>query len=295
MNRRTFFKSSCGLAGLLAYRHSGLTPCNGVKVRFGIVTDLHYARRPVAGTCHYEASIHKLREAVNIFNKSNLDFIIELGDFKDEGIDREETLSFLDEIESEYRRFQGPAYHVLGNHDMDNISKADFLAHTENAGNAKNRTSYSFVHQGVKFLVLDANYNADGTDYNSGNFDWTQACIPQTQQDWLSHELAAKQPAVIFMHQLLNPTPKQHHVCVANADDIINILEKSNRVLAVFQGHYHAGSYHFANEIHYFTLKSMIEGAFPENSSFAVVEIDESLNITIDGFYNCEDAYLAKR
>ena len=33
----------------------------------------------------------------------------------------------------------------------------------------------------------------------------------------------------------------------------------------------------------------MVEGALPGNNSFALVEIDNNLNISIDGFYNCED------
>jgi hypothetical protein len=38
----------------------------------------------------------------------------------------------------------------------------------------------------------------------------------------------------------------------------------------------------------------MIKGQFPENNSFAIVEIDKALNITIDGFHNCEDKYWEK-
>ncbi|MDR1454034.1 MAG: metallophosphoesterase [Tannerella sp.] len=296
MDRRIFFKSSYGFAGLLACHHVGMLSCvgNNTKIRFGIVTDLHYARRPVAGTRYYEHSINKLREAVNVFNKSDLDFIIELGDFKDAGSNREETLSFLDEIECEYRKFHGPVYHVFGNHDMDSISKEDFLKHTANEGKAKNKTYYSFVRREIKFIVLDANYNADGSDYNCGNFDWKVAHIPQMQLDWLSQELETEQPVIVFLHQLLDITQQHHHVCVTNAQEVTGLLEKNNHVLAVFQGHHHTGSYHLGNGIHYFTLKGMIEGAFPESSSFAVVEIDNSCNITIDGFHNCEDTYLRK-
>jgi alkaline phosphatase len=83
-------------------------------------------------------------------------------------------------------------------------------------------------------------------------------------------------------------------VCVNNAADVVDILERKNNVLAVFQGHHHPGHYSFRNNIHYFTLKGIIEGAFPENNSFAIVEIDKALNISIDGFYNCEDKYLEK-
>lgn len=296
MDRRTFFISSYGFAGLLACNSLGVMSCSSdsAKIRFGIITDLHYAKRPKAGSRDYVQTVNKLREATKIFNESSLDFVVELGDFKDIGNTKEQTLSFLDEIEAEFKKFRGPVYHVLGNHDMDNISKTDFLEHTENQGVSKGKAYYSFLWKGVKFIVLDANYNADGSDYDSGNFDWKEAYIPQAQQDWLSRELSTEQPVIVFLHQLLDLTQKQHNVCVVNAPEVIDLLEKSNRVLAVFQGHHHSGSYYFGNGIYYFTLKGMIEGAFPANNSFAIVEIDKSLNISIDGFYNCEDKYFRR-
>ncbi|MDR1120943.1 MAG: metallophosphoesterase [Dysgonamonadaceae bacterium] len=297
MKRRQFVKVSQGIAGLMilgAGKSSGMSfdSGSGVKVRFGLVTDLHYARKEKAGNRCYTHSIDKLREAMKVFNEQKPDFIIELGDFKDQGADREQTLAFLDEIETEYRMFRHPVYHVFGNHDMDNISKSDFLEHTANEGEAKGRNYYSFSVKGVKFIVLDANYNEDGSDYDSGNFDWKKAFIPKPQLDWLSREVETRRPVVVFLHQLLDLTQKKHGTCVGNAGGVIEILEKSGKVLAVFQGHHHAGSYSFSRGIHYFTMKGLIEGAFPENNSFALVEIDKELNITIDGFANCEDMYL---
>ena len=138
-------------------------------VRFGVVTDSHYAKKPVAAwtgsSRHYAHSTAKMRDAVELFNKSDLDFAIELGDLKDMGplsvksaagdkVNRSpnelraEALGFLDEIEGEFKRFNGPRYHVLGNHDMDCISKEDFLAHAENHGAAKGKANYSLLQSG---------------------------------------------------------------------------------------------------------------------------------------------------
>jgi alkaline phosphatase len=302
MNRRTFIKTSCGISGLMLCRYSDLSASVGGRdkalVRFGMVTDLHYADRETGGSRYYRQSMNKFDEAINIFNKSDLNFVIELGDFKDQGSnpDKLQTLSFLDKIENEYKKFKGDRYHVLGNHDMDSLSKADFLTHTENSGKAKGKNYYSFVQKGIKFIVLDANYNEDGSDYNKGNYDWTKTFIPDSQKQWLEKELNDKYPAIVFVHQLLDSfSTNDANLFVKNAADIVDILERKNKVLAVFQGHHHAGDYNFRNGIHYFTLNGMIEGPFPENNSFAIVEIDKALNITIDGFYNCEDKYWEKK
>jgi len=294
MDRRQFIKVSQGIAGMLVLNGCGSIGKSSASssVGFGLVTDSHFARKKAAGSRKYEQSLEKMRAAMTAFNERKPDFVIELGDFKDMGKDKEETLAFLDEIEAEYKSFNGDVYHVLGNHDEDNISKASFLQHTANAGAANGKNYYSFTVKKVKFIVLDANYNEDGSDYDSGNFDWTKAYIPRQQLDWLVKELDTRLPVVVFLHQLLDLTQRKHGTVVGNAEEVIAALEKHGNVLAVFQGHHHSGSYNYSGGIHYFTMKGMIEGALPDNNSFAVVEITPSRDILIDGFFNCEDREL---
>jgi alkaline phosphatase len=281
MNRRTFIKISSATAGLaLAERTYAFAETDDRKIiRFGVVTDLHYAKRNPAGTRHYKQSRDKLNDAIKIFNESDLDFIVTLGDSKDMTADADsaKSLAFLDEIEAVFQQFKGPKYHVLGNHDMDCISKTDFLKHTANSGEAKGKSYYSFVHKGVKFITLDANYNEDGSDYDRGNFDWTKAYIPAGQKQWLANELDVNYPVIIFVHQLLDSfSGLPRSLYVRNAAEVVKILERRNNVLAVFQGHHHAGHYSFRNGTHYFTHKAMIEGTYPKNNSFAIVEINRS-------------------
>ncbi len=280
----------------MAYPEYLISPVKKPRIRFGLVADLHYARAEILWNRYFDQSMTKLIDAVNLFNKENLDFIIELGDFKDEGNppDRLEAIDFLVEIEKVFGGFRGPAYHVLGNHDMDSISKEDFLSNIKNHGQASSKNYYSFIKGGVKFIVLDANYNKDGTDYDSGNFDWTSSMIPDGQKDWLRKELNKNTlPAIIFVHQLLDTfSGISADLCIDNADEIVSVLEKSGNVLAVLQGHHHPGNYSFRNGIHYFTMNAMVEGSLPDNNSYAIVEIDNDLNIIINGFYNCRDSFL---
>lgn len=293
MNRRLFFKRSCAGALLLVCPEIWAQNRQPL-IRFGLVTDIHFAHRKTHGTRYYEESLPKLTEAIDLFNKRKLDFIIELGDLKDMSAqpERGQTLLFLDEIEQKMQTFNGPVYHVFGNHDMDSISKTDFLQHTVNPGAANGKSYYAFtLKDRVKCIVLDGNYNEDGSDYDSGSFDWTKAFIPTSQKEWLRKELAADHlPVILFTHQLLDTFSEiEKELCIGNASEIVEILEQSNKVLAVIQGHHHAGNYSFRAGIHYFTMKGMIEGSLPENNSFAVVEVDDQYNITVEGFYNCKD------
>ena len=81
---------------------------------------------------------------------------------------------------------------------------------------------------------------------------------------------------------------------VSNAEEIRRVLEQSKRVLAVFQGHHHEGYYEINNDIHYFTMKGAIEGKYPSNNSYAIVEVTANGDIYIDGFANCQDKTLNK-
>ena len=87
---------------------------------FGWVTDIHYSVQPIRRIENedsirvYAHSMAKFRQALDLFNTRDLDFMIELGDFKDcqDNGDREGTLNFLKTIENEYRTFNGPRYHT---------------------------------------------------------------------------------------------------------------------------------------------------------------------------------------
>jgi len=252
-----------------------------ILLRFGMVTDSHYADEEVRGSRHYRESLPKMRECVELMNQEQVDFLIELGDLKDQNYPPEEkkTLHYLKQIESVLAEFRGLRYHVLGNHDMDSLSKTQVLQSIVNTGIASNRSYYSFDRNGCHFVVLDANYKRDGREYDHGNFEWTDANIPEKQLRWLSNDLkSTEKPTIVFVHQLLDG---KGDVFVNNAEEVRNVLEESNQVLAVFQGHQHSGQYNQIHGIHYYTLKAVVEGSGEENNSYAVVDVyAEGLLIT---------------
>ena len=257
-------------------------------LRFGVVTDLHYAERETNINRYYRQSKRKLQDAIDVFNRSKLDFVIELGDFKDmdERQDPVTALKFLDDIESVMQGFRGKVYHVLGNHDMDCISKEEFLQHTHNPGKADGRIYYSFTARGIQFIVLDGNFNEDKTPYCRGNFQWQKAWLHEEEIAWLRRELErSKRPAIVFCHQLLDRfSGVDPSVCLSNADEVVSLLEQSHRVLAVIQGHHHIGHYSQQNGIHYCTMRAMIENEYPAHNSFAIVTVSRSGDITMEEF-----------
>lgn len=267
-------------------------------LRFGLMTDMHYADREPSGTRHYRDSMAKIEEAVEEFRRAKVDFLIELGDMKDTTVGSEPlpTLRFLDDAERALNRFGGPVYHVLGNHDMDCLTKEEFLAHTHNAGHKRGKAFYSFSMRGVRCIILDANFNEDGTPYARGNFDWRKAYIPASQIEWLDAELTryAGEPTLVFLHQMLDSfTDISKDLCVGNAAEVVEVLERHEQVLAVFQGHHHAGHYSHRRGIHYLTMQGMIEQAAP-TSAYAIVEVEADGTIRVEGFRSCPDRMMER-
>lgn len=297
LDRRTVLKWALGIAGgptllSLSCVSGDRYFQRGRSVRFGIVTDCHYADADPAGTRFYRQSLGKLAACVTRMNAEKVDFLIELGDFKDQGRPpvEQETLVYLEAVETVFQRFDGPTYHVLGNHDMDSISKPQFLARVTNTGVNPARSYYSFNAGGLHCIVLDANYRSDGADYDRGNFDWTDANIPIDEMDWLKEDLgAAAGPSVVFVHQLLDGTDS---VSVRNAEQVRGILEASGKVQAVFQGHHHEGRYNWINGIHYHTLKALVEGQGQDSNSYAIVEVARDMTIRIVGHHRATSSVL---
>ncbi len=294
ITRRVFLKSSLVSLAVLPVScalNSGSRVRRGTA-RFGIVTDCHYAETDTQGMRFYRESIVKLSECVDLMKTERVDFLIELGDFKDQDKPPVEknTLSYLQMVEKTFRKFNGPTYHVLGNHDMDSISKRQFLKRVNNTNIDSGRSYYSFDLNGLHFVVLDANFKTDGTDYDHGNFDWTDANIPPKELLWLRQDLASTPgPVIVFIHQLLDG---KGSVYVKNAVQVRQILETSGKVLAVFQGHHHSGSYNNIAAIHYYTLKALVEGQGAENNSYAIAKVHPDGSITVTGYRKAESILL---
>ncbi len=292
ISRRDFLKTSfvlCAATGTGFALHG----CGSQKgVRFGIVTDLHYADREPAGTRFYRDSFPKMKQAVELMNQKKPNFLIELGDFKDQDVEPVEsnTIQYLQTIEKELQKFQGPVYHVLGNHDMDSLSKTQFLQYVKNSNIPTGKSYYSFDQKEFHFVVLDANFTSDGTPYDRSNFDWTDANIPPLQLKWLREDLnAASIPTIVFVHQLLDG---QGHHYIKNAAQVRQVLQESKKVLAVFQGHQHQGQYNRINGIHYITMQAMVEGEGLDNNRYYVVDVNAKFDIMVQGYVQGKSYHL---
>ena len=291
-SRREFIAVTA--AGVFAGRRIFGVPDAGAApvVRFGMVTDLHYADIDpdpalwsVVGRRFYRESLRKLDEAVSVFNARGLDFAIELGDFKDDTHGREGTLRHLDMIEAAFARFKGPRYHVAGNHDFDCLAPEEFFARVPNDGQVSQHGYYSFVRGGVTFIVLNACYDSQMKPYCRSN-PWMDANVPPEELDWFSRELAAAPGNVIvFCHQRLEDSAEPRHL-VRNADAVRALVEGCGKVKGVFTGHQHLGGFRILNGIPYYSLRALVCGTGAGFNSFAEVAVYPSGALTVTGWRN---------
>lgn len=247
-------------------------------VRFGLLTDVHYADRPPNGLRYYRDSLAKTREAVAKFHERKATLAFELGDFIDAAPELKTEIGFLKTIEAEYGRFRGDRRHVLGNHCVWSLTKKEFL---DTVG-AK-AAHYSLDHGGFHFIAIDACYRGDGQPYGRKNFNWMDANVPPAELEWLAADLkATDKRCLAFLHQRLDV---ENHYGVKNAAAVRKVLEDSGKVLAVFQGHYHRNDYKRLGGIHYCTLRAVVEGGGAENNGYAVVDVTPGGAIRVDGFH----------
>lgn len=287
ISRRKFIGiGSVAAAGFLASPFILANRKNKRLIRFGMISDIHYADREPARNRYYRQSLEKLYEFIEVMNKEKVAFVVELGDFKDqdEVPNQANTLKYLDEVESVFQKFNGPTYHVLGNHDMDGITKTQFLEHVENTGIPKDKNYYSFDQKGVHFIVLDGNYTSDGRDYNKDNYRGVESWIPETQVNWLRKDLAEnKLPAIVFIHQLLGDS-KGMKKSAQNAPEVREVLEKSGNVHCVFEGHVNSERHSQIKHIHYYSLISTVYGDGLKNNSYVIVDVYKNGGLKIHGY-----------
>ncbi len=195
------------------------------RVKFAIIADLHQDGI-------YDAP-QRLTTFLDAAKKSKVDFIIDLGDF---AMVKPENTDFI----KLWNSYEGASYHVLGNHDMDNASKEEYMEFT-----GMSARYYSFVKGDYKFIVLDGNnLYGDGEyePYDSGNrYSSTKSgvWIDPEQMEWLKSEVSGSDKRiVVFAHHSLENL-------INNREEVREIFESANqqagyqKVVAVFSGHAH--------------------------------------------------------
>ena len=265
--RREFIQTLgvVGATGLLTGLSSAMPGCSAGKARFppikfGVISDIHRDLTPDA-----DERLDAFMKKVEV---EKPDFLIDLGDFAF-------AIPKNEDFAKRFASSKSPAYHVLGNHDMDRVDKKDATAFF-----GMPSSYYSFDIGGYHCVVIDPNYiyhEGKFIDYEKGNyFDFSGSIgyVSDDQCDWLENDLQKTNlPVFLFSHQSL----LHDGGGIPNRAYVQRILERENercgfrKVLACFNGHHHQDFYRVINGIHYFSINSAsyqwdeeVPGRFPE-------------------------------
>ncbi len=270
LNRRTMLKMSAVAAagaGIAALAHTSAAHAaadGDLLVKAGVITDMHRTTQADTDTRKFSASMPKMQAFVNAMNTVKPAFVVELGDFVDTLSAGTDPLKNLAQIETLFTSLPCAHYHVLGNHDFDNLKRNEMLDNIRNTGIPQRQTWYSWDASGVHFIVLDADYTPKGYrpyDMNTPEdtfWTWKDTIIPPQELQWLKEDLQKTAlPVILFSHQTLDRVDDQDHN-IKNASAVRAILEASGKVLAVISGHDHQGGYANIKGIHYIVMNGNV-------------------------------------
>ena len=241
-------------------------------ITIGFFADAQGSDKDTVSTRHYRDSIAKVKDFVAVMNEWKPDIVVHLGDLID-------TWSpvYTREISTEVARLTMPCHFVLGNHDVPRREFTNMLSRQLNS-------YYSFIVKGLTFIILDGNWNADGSKLEMGSH-WNKVYLVRPQLEWLTLELTrAAGKAIVLIHQRIDEENAMNPHALMNAAEVRRTLENSGKVLAVFQGHDHrTGTRTVINDIPYFTIFGMVEEAYPAVSYAKVVLSITNGSISLSG------------
>lgn len=236
-----------------------------IILSFGLVADIHYTThrqdepdRPM----YYRTTLWNAREAVEVFNAEEVDFIVALGDTVQESATNITTSADLRTIDRALSNFNGDLHHVVGNHDLVRLTREEFLANTSGA---VNETYYFFDKEGFRFIVLDANWEPNWSVHRS---------VVRWLEETLLDARGLGLQAIIFVHQCL-------HNHIRNSADIGELFQRVGNVFAVFRGHGHTGGIWYVGNTYHVGVQAMAN--FPY-AVFAIASVFRDGTIYVEGY-----------
>lgn len=263
---------------------NGLATAQGKQplLSFGVISDVQYADIPdgcsfLGVPRYYQHSILVLQRAVQNWNKLNeLKFALNFGDIVDGFCPKDQSLNSIERVIQEFRAFDGPVYHMIGNHCLYNLPRHQLHPLLKFATHGNAYYDFSPVPE-FRFVILDGyDVSALGwpedhphtiealnflreknpnTDKNSPvglmgldrRFLMFNGAVGKGQLKWLDNVLddatKLKQKVILCCHVPFDPGATSIDALLWNYDEVMDIVHKYNCVKACLAGHDHKGGH----------------------------------------------------
>jgi 3',5'-cyclic-AMP phosphodiesterase len=247
-------------------------------MRFALISDVHFGPEAT-----HQGKLRKLthqsEELVAAFvrrmrEEVEPDLVVNLGDVLEDESSPQDRARYAHFV-AMLREIGKPILHVAGNHDTINLTPAELCS----LWGTSSGLTYSRDVDGVHFAVLRT------IEHRGERIE-----LPEEQLEWLEQDLATTQlPSVVLMHHPVSEMrlegnrwfEKRPHLCrVVERRAAREVIEKSGKVLAVFNGHVHWNHLDIIRGIPYVTLQSLIENLDDDApgraaAAYAVCELDD--------------------
>ncbi|KAL9272801.1 Manganese-dependent ADP-ribose/CDP-alcohol diphosphatase-like protein, partial [Drosera capensis] len=280
---------------------------------FGVISDVQYADIPDGRSFlgvprYYRHSLLVLQRAVQSWNNAvNLSFAINYGDIVDGFCPRDESLNSVKKVVAEFEKFDGPVYHMIGNHCLYNLPRDELVPMLRIPGRS-GLAYYEFSPTpDYRFVVLDAydvsaigwtrdhpntlkamafleekNPNADKNSPNGlvgldRRFLLFNGAVGKEQLDWLDSVLQdasnSEQKVIICCHIPLDPGASSDDSLLWNYEEVMDVIHRYKCVKACLAGHDHKGGYSVDSyRVHHRVFEAALECP-PGSDAFGYIDV----------------------
>lgn len=251
-------------------------------VRIAIVTDIHHG--PPSHTKSVEWNgLPTLRDFVDRAEHSGADIILDLGD-RVSDISLHEDRRHAREVAAEFSRFGGPCLHLLGNHDVVNLTVADNESIL--AQSLGNRVLEFEEFRLIAWQPSVAFSEQDGFQSTADSIDWL---VDTLLQD--------KRPAVVATHVPVSGQSqvgnyyfelRPHLATYPDHEIIRKRIEATGRVALWVSGHVHRNGAAQINGTWHLTVQSMSERSttmpFEAMASADLIVEGDTFSMSVNGY-----------
>ncbi|CAH9084820.1 unnamed protein product [Cuscuta epithymum] len=278
---------------------------------FGVISDVQYADIPDGRSFlgvprYYRHSFIVLQRAVHKWNQQKHNFVLNFGDIVDGFCPKDQSFAAVKKLVDEFDRFNGPVYHMIGNHCLYNLSRDKLLPLLRIPGYG-GRAYYEFSPvPEFRFVILDCyDISAIGwpedhpntlnalkllgeknpnSDKNSPDglvglerrFLKFNGGVGNEQLGWLDHVLQeaneSNQKVIICSHLPLDPHASSNEALLWNYNEVLDVIYKYNCVKVCLAGHDHKGGQSIdSHGIHHRVLEAALESP-PGTNSFGYID-----------------------
>lgn len=250
-----------------------------MKIKIAIVTDIHN------GSDHFtkkgSAALSLLKDFCDFAEGWNADIIMDTGD-RIIDVDLASDKKHLNEVAQVFSTLTMQRGHLLGNHDVENLTPED-NADLLNVSMGSRIITINGYHL-VIWQANTCNYWPDGLDLKPKDLAWIERALNEVSG-----------PCIVFTHVPLDSgsmtgnyyfAENTRHATYPQVAEARRILEESQRVILCIAGHVHWNSLNYVNNIPYLTLHSLTECCNTMNDpsrAWATLEIGDNINWQVHG------------